>query len=67
MKTLQVKQNPSWEDEGFGPDPLLQRKKGLKNTLSRDVLEYKSKIEDAAYMRYAIDKIAAELMHFLVK
>ena len=67
MKTLQRRQTPSRGNEGFGPDPLLQRKKGLKDTLSRDVLDYKDKIEDAGYMRYAIDKIALELMHFLVK
>ena len=67
MKTLQLEQNPSRGDEGFGPDPLLQRKQGLKNSLSRDLLGYKDKIEDAGYMRYAIDKIAMELMHFLVK
>ena len=66
MKTL-LEQNLSKSDGGFGPDPLLQRKKGLKDTLSRDTLGYKDKIKDASYMRHAIDKIAVELMHFLVK
>ncbi len=51
----------------FGPDPLLKRKQGLKNSLSRDILEYKNKINDEDYMIYAIDKIAVELIHFLVK
>ena len=67
MKTLQIEKNPNKGNGGFGPDPLLRKKQGLKNSLSRDIIGYKDKIEDAGYMRYAIDKIAMELMHFLVK
>lgn len=66
MKILAEK-NLAKDDWKFGPDPLLQRKQGLKDTPPRDILEYKEKIEDASYMRYAIDKVALELMHFLVK
>ncbi len=66
MKTL-LKQEFSEDTNIFGPDPLLHRKQGLKDTLQRDVVNYKEKLQDKKYMNYAIDKIAVELMHFLVK
>ncbi len=61
------KQDLKQSEERFGPDPLLYRKQGLQGSLSRDILGYKRKIEDQQYMEYAIDRIAMELMHFLVK
>ena len=66
MKTLLEKDYVN-NERAFGPDPLLYRKQGLGSTLSRNILEYKKKINDEKYIQYAIDKIALELMHFLVK
>ena len=66
MKTL-FEQNFINNSENFGPDPLLCRKKGLKVSISQDILDYKRKIEDPDYMDHAIDRIALELMHFIMK
>ncbi|MDX1959202.1 MAG: hypothetical protein SFU98_11555 [Leptospiraceae bacterium] len=52
---------------GFGPDPIMLRKRGnARNVKSRYSL-YKQKINDPNYMEYAINKIAMELTHFLSK
>lgn len=66
MKTL-LDQDSSVQGDGFGPDPILMRKKGLTKPQPRDISEYKKKISDDAYMEHAIDRIALELMHFLAK
>ncbi len=66
MKTL-LEKNHVKDERSFGPDPLLYKKKGLASNLPRDILEYRNKMRDDGYMKYAIDKIAVELMHFLVK
>ena len=62
-----ARQAEEYGEQHFGPDPLLCRKKGLGDTLPRDIPEYKSKVENESYMNHAIDRIALELMHFLVK
>lgn len=70
MKTLLEKhlsQDINRDQISFGPDPLLARKQGGQRADSRDIHEYKSKIKDQRYMDHAIDRIAMELMHFLVK
>lgn len=51
----------------FGPDPVMLRKRGLKQFASRDINDFKSRINDDAYLTHAIDRIAVELMHHLVK
>ena len=66
MKTLENK-NTTQKEKHYGPDPLLYRKKGLASILDRDIHDYKNKIENENYMNYAIDRIAVELMHFIVK
>ncbi len=70
MKTLierELSQEVGKEQSLYGPDPLLIRKQGLRQNNSRDIHEYKSKIKDQRYMNHAINRIAMELMHFLVK
>ena len=66
MNTLLKKEFPE-SAGGFRSDPLLHKKKGLRDALPRDILNYKNKVEDKNYMNYAINKIAVELMHFIVK
>lgn len=50
----------------YGPDPLLMRKTGQKKKRA-GVGEYKRRLDDDQYLDHAIDKIAQELSHFLVK
>ncbi len=66
METLLGKQETRNEDY-LGLDPLLCKKKGLREASFKNILNYKSKLKDQQYMEHAIDKIAMELMHFLVK
>lgn len=55
------------ETEEFGPDPVLLRKRGMANTIQKKYKNYKKKIDDPAYMDYAINKIAMEISHFISK
>jgi hypothetical protein len=65
MKTL-LDEDIVVESTGFGPDPVLMKKKGQPN-LSRDISDFKRKIRDKKYMDHAINRIAMELMHFLAR
>ncbi len=67
MKTLFEDQNLVQSKQGFGPDPILYRKKGLSDSLNHNISDYREKLKDKHYIHHAIDKIAVELMHFLVK
>lgn len=51
----------------YGPDPVLLRKRGVARIAKERFELYKRRIEDPAYMEYAINKIASELTHFLSK
>lgn len=66
MKTLLEDVALAGEDRGFGPDPVLMKKKGTPY-IDRDIDEFKRKISDKDYMEHAIDRIALELMHFLAR
>ncbi|MDH5656516.1 MAG: hypothetical protein OEZ34_11440 [Spirochaetia bacterium] len=66
MKTL-LKKEAKNELEKFGPDPILLRKKGLSDSYPRDISAYKKKIGDKDYLEHAINRIAMELSHFLIK
>ncbi|MCG6140886.1 hypothetical protein EHQ23_08280 [Leptospira bourretii] len=55
------------ETEEFGPDPVLLRKRGMASTIQKKFENYKKKIDDPAYMDYAINKIAMEISHFISK
>ncbi|MBL8021642.1 MAG: hypothetical protein JNM27_18365 [Leptospirales bacterium] len=66
MKTL-VEAEETLLEEYVGPDPLLMKKRGLPIQGPRDIKAYKKKIKDATYMDHAINRIAMELMHFLVR
>jgi hypothetical protein len=52
---------------GFGPDPIILRKRGQARNVRSKYGMYKQRIEDPEYMEYAINKIAMELTHFLSK
>ena len=66
MKTI-LAQEKRVHAVNFGPDPLLLKKQGQTEIISRDVNVYKKKIRDNSYMDFAINRIALELMHFLSK
>ena len=66
MNTLTKKKQADRENS-FWLDPLLLKKQGQKKALNQDINDYKTKIQDEKYINYAIDKIALELMHFLIK
>ncbi len=66
MKTL-LARDLRGREEGFGPDPLLLKKRGLSDIRSRDISEFKKKILDDKYMDHAINRIAMELSHFLLR
>jgi hypothetical protein len=55
------------ETEEFGPDPVLLRKRGMSATIPKKFTNYKKKVDDPAYMDYAINKIAMEISHFITK
>ncbi|HMV79952.1 MAG TPA: hypothetical protein PL048_21200 [Leptospiraceae bacterium] len=58
----------SISERNIRPEPIMIRKRGSqKNTAEPVFAAYKKKIEDPAYMDYAINKIALELTHFLSK
>lgn len=65
MRTL-LEADLALESPGYGPDPVLMKKKGTPN-LSRDITDFKKKIHDKQYMDHAINRIAMELMHFLAR
>ncbi|MCB1173163.1 MAG: hypothetical protein KDK39_06350 [Leptospiraceae bacterium] len=72
MKTLLEEEASDTENydpevEDFGPDPVLLRKKGLRQFAMRNMHDFKSRINDEAYLEHAIERIAVELMHHLVK
>ncbi|MBW7858092.1 MAG: hypothetical protein H3C43_07365 [Leptonema sp. (in: Bacteria)] len=54
-------------DEEFGFDPVVLRKQGIVPDDHRDITSFKRKIVDKKYMEHAINRIAMELSHFLVK
>lgn len=66
MKTL-VEEEETLLAETVGPDPLLMKKRGIPVQGPRDIKAYKKKIRDDVYMDHAINRIAMELMHFLVR
>jgi hypothetical protein len=66
MKTL-LKRETNVGSERYGPDPVLLRKKGLVDDRPRDIASYKQRIVDESYLDHAINRIAMELSHFLVK
>ncbi|MCR9144547.1 MAG: hypothetical protein RIF32_06590 [Leptospirales bacterium] len=65
MRTL-LEEDLALESPGYGPDPVMMKKKGQPN-LSRDITDFKKKIRDKKYMDHAINRIAMELMHFLAR
>ena len=65
MKTL-LEKDLALESPGYGPDPVLMKKKGTPN-IDRDIKDFKKKIRDKEYMDHAINRIAMELMHFLAR
>lgn len=70
MKTLLKKENKKENEavlDSFGPDPVILRKKGLRQFANKNMQEFKSRINDEVYLTHAIDRIAVELMHHLVK
>ncbi|MCB1308618.1 MAG: hypothetical protein KDK30_10575 [Leptospiraceae bacterium] len=68
MKTILEKESRSRSgQQRFGPDPVLMKKQGLAGSQPREIKEFKARIKDPAYMDHAINRIAMELMHFLVK
>lgn len=54
-------------EEDFGEDPVVLRKQGIASNEHRDISAFKKKIIDEKYMEHAINRIAMELSHFLVK
>lgn len=48
-------------------DPMILKKKGLEYFKKRDISYYKKKIIDENYMDHAIQRIAMELSHFILK
>ncbi|MDF3821511.1 hypothetical protein P3G55_16520 [Leptospira sp. 96542] len=66
MRQFSILGNLAETDE-FGPDPVLLRKRGMSQTMQQKFKNYKEKIDDPAYMDYAINKIAMEISHFISK
>ena len=66
MKTL-LKEDVPVHNQGYGPDPVLMKKKGISVALDKNLKDYKKKINDDNYMEHAIDRIAMELSHFLAR
>ncbi len=67
MKTLIEAEEETLLEDYIGPDPLLMKKRGLPIQGPRNIKAYKKKIKDEMYMDHAINRIAMELMHFLVR
>ncbi|MFN3603331.1 MAG: hypothetical protein ACK4UJ_01340 [Leptonema sp. (in: bacteria)] len=51
-----------WEE-----DPMVLKKQGLDYLRRKDISYYKKKIIDENYMEHAIQRIAMELSHFIIK
>ena len=66
MRQFSILGNLAETDE-FGPDPVLLRKRGMSDTIEKKFRNYKKKVNDPAYMEYAINKIAMEISHFISK
>ncbi|TGN08268.1 hypothetical protein [Leptospira ilyithenensis] len=66
MRQFSILGNLAETDE-FGPDPVLLRKRGMASTIEKKSSTYKKKVNDPAYMDYAINKIAMEISHFISK
>ncbi len=48
-------------------DPLVLKKQGIAFFKKKDISYYKKKIIDEKYMEHAINRIAMELSHFILK
>jgi len=66
MRQLSILGNLA-ETEEFGPDPVMLRKRGMSASINKKFENYKKKVDDPAYMEYAINKIAMEISHFIQK
>ncbi len=66
MRQISVIGNLAETDE-FGPDPVMLRKRGMSASMEKKYKNYKKKVDDPAYMDYAINKIAMEISHFIQK
>jgi hypothetical protein len=54
-----------WEEET--EDPLVLKKQGISYLQKKDISYYKKKIIDEEYLEHAINRIAMELSHFILK
>mgnify|MGYP001030544528 CR=1 FL=1 len=54
-----------WEEEI--EDPLVLKKQGISYLQKKDISYYKKKIIDEEYLEHAINRIAMELSHFILK
>ncbi len=54
-----------WEEEK--EDPLVLKKQGISYLQKKDISYYKKKIIDEEYLEHAINRIAMELSHFILK
>ncbi|GIX43395.1 MAG: hypothetical protein KatS3mg129_3128 [Leptospiraceae bacterium] len=59
--------NEKWEEELEDLDPLVLKKQGITYFQKKDISYYKKKIIDEKYMEHAINRIAMELSHFILK
>ncbi len=48
-------------------DPAILKKQGILYLQKKDLSYYRKKIVDENYMDHAINRIAMELMHFILK
>jgi Zn-dependent oligopeptidase len=67
-KNKKEKNKEEWEDlEEMIQDPLVLKKQGITYLQKKDISYYKKKIIDEKYMEHAINRIAMELSHFILK
>ncbi len=48
-------------------DPMILKKQGIEYLKRKDISYYKKKIIDENYLDHAIERIAMELSHFILK
>lgn len=55
------------ENKEFEQDPMVLKKQGIEYFRKKDISYYKKKIIDENYLEHAIQRIAMELSHFILK
>lgn len=70
LKNLSLNQKDFYEsdkDEDIDEDPMVLKKQGIEYFRKKDISYYKKKIIDENYLDHAIQRIAMELSHFILK